>query len=228
VSNLEGQTFAGYEVVSLLGRGGMGAVYKARQPMLNRFAALKIMAPELAADPDFVARFKREAMAAASLSHQHLVQVYAAGEFEGTHYIAMEFVEGETVRERIERHGKLDPREALAITAYVAEALQYAWNTAKLIHRDIKPDNVFLSNTGDVKVGDMGLAKTVGGPTTSLTQTGMMMGSPHYMSPEQAKGVKDIDFHADIYSLGCTLYHMLTGKPPYEGEDSLVDRKSVV
>ncbi|MBM3890256.1 MAG: serine/threonine protein kinase, partial [Verrucomicrobia bacterium] len=222
MAGLEGQTFAGYEVVSLLGRGGMGAVWKARHTMLNRFAALKMMAPELAADAEFVKRFKREATSAANLSHEHLVQVYSAGEFEGTHYIAMEFVEGETLRGRIERHGKLDPCEALAITTHIAEALQYAWNTAKLIHRDIKPDNIFLSNTGDVKVGDMGLAKTVGGPTTSLTQTGMMMGSPHYISPEQARGVKEIDFRADIYSLGCTLYHMLTGRPPYEGDDSLV------
>jgi hypothetical protein len=130
MAGLEGQTFAGYEVVSLLGRGVMGAVWKARQPMLNRFAALKIMAPELAADAEFVKRFKREATAAANLSHEHLVQVYSAGEFEGTHYIAMEFVEGETLRERIERHGKLDPCEAVAITTHVAEALLYAWNTA--------------------------------------------------------------------------------------------------
>ncbi|MBI5818586.1 MAG: DUF1080 domain-containing protein [Verrucomicrobia bacterium] len=221
MSSLAGQTFAGYEIISQLGRGGMGSVYKARQPKLDRLAALKIMAPELAADPDFVARFKREATAAASLSHPNVVQVYSAGESEGTHYIAMEFVDGETLKQHIERQGRLDAREALAITVYVAEALQYGWNKAKLIHRDIKPDNIFLSNTGEVKVGDLGLAKTVGGATTSLTQTGMMMGSPHYISPEQARGVSDIDFRTDIYSLGCTLYHMLTGRPPYEGPDPL-------
>lgn len=221
MSSLAGQTFAGYEIISQLGRGGMGSVYKARQSKLNRLAALKIMASELAADPDFVARFKREATAAASLSHPNVVQVYSAGESEGTHYIAMEFVDGETLKQHIERQGRLDPREALAITVYVAEALQYGWNRARLIHRDIKPDNIFLSNTGEVKVGDLGLAKIVGGATTSLTQTGMMMGSPHYISPEQARGVSDIDFRTDIYSLGCTLYHMLTGRPPYEGTDSL-------
>ena len=221
MSSLAGQTFAGYEIISQLGRGGMGSVYKARQLKLDRLAALKIMASELAADPDFVARFKREATAAASLSHPNVVQVYSAGESEGTHYIAMEFVDGETLKQHIERQGRLDPREAIAITVYVAEALQYGWNKAKLIHRDIKPDNIFLSNTGEVKVGDLGLAKIVGGATTSLTQTGMMMGSPHYISPEQARGVSDIDFRTDIYSLGCTLYHMLTGRPPYEGPDPL-------
>ncbi|MCX7825723.1 MAG: serine/threonine protein kinase, partial [Verrucomicrobiae bacterium] len=218
---LEGQTFAGYEIISKLGQGGMGAVWKARQPLLNRFAAVKIMAPELAADPEFVKRFKREATAAASLTHENLVQVYGAGEFEGQHYIAMEFVEGETLRNLIERSGRLEPAEALAITIQVAQALQYGWNKARLIHRDIKPENIFLTPQKEVRVGDMGLAKTVGGPTTSLTQTGITMGSPHYISPEQARGLKEIDFRADIYSLGCTLFHMLTGRPPYEADDAL-------
>jgi serine/threonine-protein kinase len=221
MSNLQGQTFAGYEILAKLGQGGMGAVFKARQPKLDRLAALKIMASELANDPDFVARFRREAAAAANLSHPNIVQVYTAGESEGTHYIAMEFVDGETVKQHIEGQGRLDPREAIAITVFVAEALQYGWNKARLVHRDIKPDNIFLSKSGEVKVGDLGLAKTVGGATTNLTQTGMMMGSPHYISPEQARGAGDIDFRTDIYSLGCTLYHMLTGRPPYEGPDPL-------
>jgi len=222
MAGLENQTFAGYEIISELGRGGMGAVYKARQPKLDRLVALKIMATELAGDPDFVARFKREANAAAALNHQNIVQVFSAGECEKTHFIAMEFVEGETLRHHIESQGRLDPREAVAITVLVAQALQYAWNKARIIHRDIKPENIFLSKAGEVKVGDLGLAKTVGGGSTSLTQTGMMMGSPHYISPEQARGLSDIDFRADIYSLGCTLYHMLTGRPPYEGSDPLV------
>ncbi len=199
----------------------MGTVYKARQPKLNRFVALKVMSPELAQDPDFVARFKREAAAAASFSHPNAVQVFAAGEYERTPYIAMEFVDGVTLKEHIEQHGRLDARESIAVAVYVAQALQYGWNKARIIHRDIKPDNVFLSKTGEVKVGDLGLAKTVGGVTTSLTQTGMMMGSPHYISPEQARGESDIDFRADIYSLGCTLFHMLTGRPPYTGTDPL-------
>jgi serine/threonine protein kinase/formylglycine-generating enzyme required for sulfatase activity len=218
----EQQTFAGYEILGELGRGGMGAVYKARQPKLDRLVALKVMATELAADPEFVARFKREATAAAALNHENIVQVFSAGESEKTHFIAMEFVEGTTLRQHIESLGRLDPREAIAVTVRVAEALQYAWNKARIIHRDIKPENIFLSHTGEVKVGDLGLAKTVGGGSTSLTQTGMMMGSPHYISPEQARGLSDIDFRTDIYSLGCTLYHMLTGRPPYTGTDPLV------
>ncbi|MBI5685202.1 MAG: DUF1080 domain-containing protein [Verrucomicrobia bacterium] len=222
MSSLAGQTFAGYEIIAKLGQGGMGAVYKARQTKLDRLAALKIMASDLASDPDFVARFRREAAAAANLSHPNVVQVYSAGESEGTHYIAMEFVDGQTLRDHIAQHGRLDPREAIAITVYVAEALQYAWNRAKLIHRDIKPENIFLSKAGEVKVGDLGLAKTVGGQTTSLTQTGTAMGSPHYISPEQATGAKEMDFRTDIYSLGGTLYHMLTGQTPYSGDSSMV------
>ncbi|MBI5397353.1 MAG: SUMF1/EgtB/PvdO family nonheme iron enzyme [Verrucomicrobia bacterium] len=221
MSSLSGQTIAGYEVIEKIGEGGMGAVYKARQPLLNRIVALKVMAPNLAADADFVARFKREATLAASFNHPNIVLVYGAGTQGNTHYMAMEFVEGETLRQRIAKHGRIEPREAVAITVYIAQALQYAWNKSRLIHRDIKPDNIFVSKTGEIKVGDLGLAKTVGGPSTSLTQTGMMMGSPHYISPEQASAKKDIDFRADIYSLGCTLYHMLTGRPPYEGDDSL-------
>ncbi|MFA5190642.1 MAG: SUMF1/EgtB/PvdO family nonheme iron enzyme [Verrucomicrobiia bacterium] len=221
MAELSGQTFAGYEILAKLGEGGFGAVYKARQPNLNRLVALKILAPHLAADADFVARFKREATLAASLNHPNLVLVFAAGQSDGSHYMAMEFVEGETLRNRIESHGRLDPREATAIAVYVAQALQYAWNKSRLIHRDIKPDNVFVSKTGEVKVGDLGLAKNVGQSTAGMTATGMMMGSPHYISPEQASAKKDIDFRADIYSLGCTLYHMLTGRLPYEGDEPM-------
>ncbi|HPA19585.1 MAG TPA: DUF1080 domain-containing protein [Verrucomicrobiae bacterium] len=219
--DLEGQTFAGFEIISKLGQGGMGAVYKARQSLLDRLAALKVMAYQLVSEPGFVVRFQREATAAANLSHPNLVQVYMAGECEGTHYIAMEFVEGESLGDRLKRHGKLDPREAIAVTVYVAQALQYAWNTARLIHRDIKPDNIFLSAKGEVKVGDLGLSKSLGGSTMELTRTGMMVGTPDYISPEQARGVKDIDFRSDIYSLGCTLYRMLTGRPPYDGGDAM-------
>jgi serine/threonine-protein kinase len=219
--DLIGKIFAGYEVIAKIGEGGFGAVFKARQPALNRFIALKILAPHLAADAEFVARFTREATLAASLNHSNMVLVYSAGTQDQTHYIAMEFVEGETLRQRIENHGRLEPREAIAIAVYVAQALQYAWNKSSLIHRDIKPDNIFVSKAGEIKVGDLGLAKNVGQTTAGLTQTGMAMGSPHYIAPEQARGLRDIDFRADIYSLGCTLYHMLTGQPPYEGTDSM-------
>ncbi|MCX6907532.1 MAG: bifunctional serine/threonine-protein kinase/formylglycine-generating enzyme family protein [Verrucomicrobia bacterium] len=211
----------GYEILAKLGEGGMGAVYRARQPLLNRVVALKVMARRYSDDPSFVARFVREAAAAANLSHRNMVQVFTAGESNGIRFIAMEFVEGRTLSEHIRKHGRLDAREAVAVAIYVAQALQYAWNKARLIHRDIKPENVFLSYGGEVKVGDLGLAKSVGETETVLTTTGVTVGSPHYISPEQARAAKDMDFRADIYSLGCTLFHMLTGRPPFDAEDIL-------
>ena len=122
---------------------------------------------------------------------------------------------------RVDRKGRLDPREALAVAVYVARALDYAWKRARIIHRDIKPDNIFLSREGEVKVGDLGLAKVLGAQAASATQTGLSMGSPFYVSPEQAVGNREIDFRADIYSLGCTLFHMLTGTTPYEGDSAM-------
>ncbi len=219
MSSMAGQTFAGYEVVEKLGQGGMGAVYKARQPMLDRLVALKVIAPTVAHDPVFVARFKREATAAAQLNHPNIVQLYTAGENEGVHYMACEFIEGESLQAKLDRRGRLDPREALAVCVFVCEALKYAWQTAHMIHRDIKPDNIFLSKTGEVKVGDLGLAKRVDSDASGLTKTGTTVGSPHYMSPEQGMGEKDLDFRTDVYSLGCTLYHMITGSVPYNSKN---------
>ncbi len=219
--NLEGEVFDGFEVERKLGAGGMGAVYLARQTMLRRPVALKTMAPNLAQDAEYVARFEREAMTAANLSHPNIVQVYAGGQHAGAHYIAMEYVEGETLQARIERQQRVPPHEAVAVALYVAQALQHAWNTARLIHRDIKPDNIFLSTKGEVKLGDLGLAKIVGGDGAHMTSTGVAMGTPHYISPEQANGERDVDFRADIYSLGCTLFHALAGHPPYQGKSAL-------
>lgn len=221
MSELEGQKFAGFDILAKLGEGGMGAVYRAHQPLLDRLVALKVMAPQLSRDQAFVARFIREAASAAKFHHPNIVQVHTAGEADGHYYIAMEFVEGETLREHIQRFGKLDQQEAIAVTLYVAQGLQYAWHKAQLIHRDIKPDNIFLSCDGEVKVGDLGLAKSMTGEITEVTHTGLMVGSPHYMSPEQAKALKDIDFRADIYSLGCTLYQMLTGRTPFDADEFL-------
>ncbi|MCX6899094.1 MAG: SUMF1/EgtB/PvdO family nonheme iron enzyme [Verrucomicrobia bacterium] len=219
MTNLVGQTLGGYAVLEQLGAGGMGAVFKARQPVLDRVVALKVITPQVAQDPSFIARFQHEAKSAARLNHPNIVQVYAAGEDTGTHFMVSEFVEGESLHQRLSREGRMDPQEALAICVFVAEGLKYAWDEAQIIHRDIKPANIFLSNKGAVKVGDLGLAKSVGSNAGSaLTQSGMTMGTPHYCSPEQAQAEKNIDFRADIYSLGCTLYHMLSGKKPYEGE----------
>ena len=213
------QKIGNFIVLDRIGKGGMGAVYKAEDPTLHRIVALKLLPAHLAEDAEFVKRFQLEAMAAARLSHSHLVQVYAAGEDAGSHYIAMEFVDGESLKQRMQRYPHMPPAEALAIAVYVAEALRYAWNKAKIIHRDIKPDNILLSKDGEVKVADLGLAKSLQQKSVTLTTTGMVMGSPFYISPEQAQGKKDLDFHTDIYSLGCTLFHMLGGRPPFESEE---------
>ncbi|MBI5683891.1 MAG: protein kinase [Verrucomicrobia bacterium] len=217
----EGQTFACYEVLKKLGQGGMGAVYRARDINLDRLVALKTLSNELAQDPEFIARFRREASLAAKLDHPNLIRVFTAGEYEGTHYIAMELVEGESARDRLAREGKLPLTEVLAIGVFVAEALDHGWLHAKLIHRDIKPANIFLSNTGQVKLGDLGLAKSASDTANGLTTTGQAVGTPFYISPEQGRGQKEIDFRADIYSLGCTLYHLITGEPPYASGDSM-------
>jgi len=214
--SLEGQHLGEFEILERLGQGGMGAVYKARQTSLDRLVALKTVKASLAEDAGFIARFQREAKVAAKLHHPNLVQVISAGENEGLHWFAMEYVEGESAQARLRRTGRLEPREAVAIALHVATALEYAWRKEKLIHRDIKPDNIFLSADGEVKLGDLGLAKSME-QEQGLTTTGAAMGTPHYMAPEQAESSKGVDLRADIYSLGCTLYHLLYGRPPYTG-----------
>jgi eukaryotic-like serine/threonine-protein kinase len=214
-----GEHFAGYEILAELGRGGMGAVYQARQTSLQRLVALKVLPAHLASDQDFIARFQSEAIAAANVSHPNIVHVYAAGECDGIDYIAMEFVEGETIQHRLRRCGRLPLTEALDIAYHVATALDHAWQTAQLIHRDVKPDNIFLAQNGAVKLGDFGLAKILREGVSSQTITGHIMGSPHFISPEQARGQRDIDVRADIYSLGCTLHYMMTGRTVFEGPD---------
>ncbi len=217
---IEGQHLGDFEILEHLGQGGMGAVFKARQTALRRLVALKTLKPFVSDDPEFIARFRNEAVAAAALNHPNLVQVYAAGEAEGIHYFAMEYVAGESAQARIKRKGRLDPLEAIALVTHVTTALEHGWRKAGLIHRDIKPDNIFLSDEGEVKLGDLGLAKSAG-QTQGLTMTGASMGTPHYISPEQAEGKKDIDLRTDIYSLGCTLYHLLVGKPPYAAASAM-------
>lgn len=221
MSASEPQQLGDFTVVEKIGQGAMGSVYKARQTSLNRHVALKLLPAHLAGDPDFLARFKHESMAAAALNHPNVVQIYAAGHDDGTHYFAMEYVEGESFGARLERKGRIDPREALAVTHYVAQALDYAWKKARIIHRDIKPDNIFLSREGTVKLGDLGLAKVLGSQAAGLTQTGASMGTPYYVSPEQALGTGEIDFRSDIYSLGCTIYHTISGRTPYRGDSGM-------
>jgi len=218
--NLEGQQLGEFEILERLGQGGMGAVYKARQKSLRRVVALKTLQAGLADDADYIARFEQEAVAAAGLNHPNLVQVHSAGENDGLHWFAMEYVDGESARARLKRKGRLDPLEAIAIAIHVATALEYGWRKAQLIHRDIKPDNIFLSSDGEVKLGDLGLAKSAG-QNVGLTTTGHSMGTPHYISPEQVQSTRDVDLRADIYSLGCTLYHFLSGQAPFEGNSAV-------
>ena len=231
--------FPQLEVLELIGRGGMGAVYKARQPGLDRLVALKILPPRSGNDPDFAERFTREARALASLSHPNIVGVYDFGQVSSAgvspasaagvphapgagsplpitslHYFLMEFVDGPNLRQ-VERAGKLSPPQALQIIPQICEALQYAHDEG-IVHRDIKPENVLMDKKGRVKIADFGLAKILGREPQDfhLTGAGQVMGTPHYMAPEQVEHPQEVDHRADLYSLGVVFYEMLTGELP--------------
>jgi len=207
--------FPQLEILELLGQGGMGAVYKARQKQLDRLVALKILPPQVAQTEAFAQRFTREARSLARLNHPHIVMVHDFGHTEeGLYYFIMEFVEGTDLR-RIIRAGELSPAEALVIVPQVCEALQFAHEEG-IVHRDIKPENILLDKRGRVKIADFGLAKLLDRPATvyTLTQAGQRMGTPHYMAPEQIEHPGQVDHRADIYSLGVVFYEMLTGELP--------------
>lgn len=206
----------GYEVLSRLGRGGMGVVYKARQTSVNRIVALKVLPSSLSKDRNYLERFSREAKVAAKLNHPNAVSVLEFGESGGLYYYAMEYVEGANVRTILEREGKIDEREALAIVLQIAQALEHA-HSLSIIHRDIKPENMMVMQDGTAKLCDLGLARQTAAEDASLTQSGAVMGTPYYMSPEQARGEKNLDIRTDIYSLGVTLFHMVTGQVPFTG-----------
>jgi serine/threonine-protein kinase len=209
----------GYELLSTLGRGGMGSVLLARQVSMDRLVALKVLRPMLAADRDFVTRFLREARLAGKLDHPNLVRAIDVGEAGGRYYMAMEYVEGRTVQEMMDEAGSLPERQALEIALQMARALDCAHRHG-IIHRDIKPANILIDKRGVAKLADLGLAKQVGGETR-LTQTGVTMGSPDYISPEQAGAGGDVDIRGDIYSLGVSLFHMVTGRPPFDGPSAI-------
>ncbi|MBI5395573.1 MAG: SUMF1/EgtB/PvdO family nonheme iron enzyme [Verrucomicrobia bacterium] len=220
---LIGQKIGDYEIFSELGRGAMGVVYKARQYSLDRPVALKVLAADLARDESYIERFKREAILAATVIHPNIVTVYEADTHmdldsgERVQYFVMEHIEGETVQRRLARQDRIPADEVAAIGVRIAQGLDCAWRKARIIHRDIKPSNIFLTSSGDVKVGDLGLARVAGDAQSSLTATGAIIGTAYYMSPEQVRGESDLDFRSDIYSLGCTLYRMLCGRHLYEG-----------
>ncbi|MBT4867775.1 MAG: serine/threonine protein kinase, partial [Planctomycetaceae bacterium] len=212
--------FPQLEIIELLGKGGMGAVYKARQPSLDRLVALKILPPEIGKDPAFAERFMREARALAMLNHTCIVAVYDFGEADGLYYFVMEYVDGANLRQTIEAGG-LQPKEALAIVPQICDALQFAHEEG-VVHRDIKPENVLIDKRGRVKIADFGLAKLLGVDAENspgekpftLTGTNQVMGTLQYMAPEQMRGSHDVDHRADIYSLGVVFYEMLTGELP--------------
>jgi len=206
--------FPQLEVLEFVGKGGMGAVYKARQPALDRLVALKILPPAAAGDPGFAERFNREARALARLNHPNIVAVHDFGQAGNLHYLVMEFVDGGNLRQ-IERAGRLAPEQALAIVPQICEALQFAHNEG-IVHRDIKPENILLDKKGRVKITDFGIAKILGLTAEAAPLTGArdVVGTPHYMAPEQIEKPRTVDHRADIYSLGVVFYEMLTGELP--------------
>jgi serine/threonine-protein kinase len=206
-----------YELHRRLGRGGMAEVYLARDQLLDRPVAVKVLFPEFATDPSFVERFRREAQAAANLNHPNIVGVYDWGEASGTYFIVMEYVDGRTLSEILRSDGPLHPDRAADVAADVAAGLGFAHRNG-VVHRDIKPGNVLITQSGQVKVADFGIARAIAaGAEENLTQTGAVMGTATYFSPEQAQGAA-VDPRSDLYSLGVVIYEMLTGKPPFAGD----------
>lgn len=215
-----GETVLGnrYEIIKKIGDGGMAFVYEARDKLLNRTVAIKVLRPEFVDDEEFLSKFKREAEAVASLSHPNIVNVYDVGEDGKVHYIVMELIEGQNLKDIIKNEGTLDEYTALDITKQIAKALGAAHKKG-IIHRDIKPHNILISNEGRiVKVADFGIAKAVSSST--MTSTGSVIGSVHYFSPEQAKG-KFVGKTTDLYSLGIVLYEMIIGRVPFRGDSPI-------
>ena len=204
-----------YRIVDKIGVGGMADVYLGEDTLLGRQVAIKVLHANFANDDEFVTRFKREAQAAGKLNHPNIVNMYDVGFDQDLHYIIMEYVNGETLKEYITRHGRLSIDEAVKFTIAIAEGLEHA-HTMGIVHCDIKPHNVIITQTGRVKVTDFGIARAMNA-TNTVMYTNSILGSAHYLSPEQASG-KPVDGNTDIYSLGVVLYEMLTGRVPFEGE----------
>jgi serine/threonine protein kinase len=219
VRDLTGRVLADFQVERLLGHGGMGEVYLARQVSLDRSIALKVLKPELAGNPTYMARFEAEAWAAAKLNHPNIVHIYTLGEVEGVRFIAMEYVQGTNLREYLVKKGVPELPLALSIMRQTGQAVGVAGESG-LIHRDIKPENLLLTRKGQVKVADFGLCRTPEADRLHLTQPGVTLGTPMYMSPEQVQG-QPLDHRSDLYSLGVTFYHMLAGFPPFRAESAL-------
>jgi len=220
---MEEFSLPGYEILEKLGQGGMGTVYKARQESLDRLVAIKTLSPLHTQDEEYVNRFQQEARAAGKLKYHGIVQVHEAGNHEGTYYFIMEYVGGYSVGEWLVTRGKLPEDHALKIAKAVSLALEYAWEEGRIIHRDVKPDNILIDDDGTIKISDLGLAKIVDASKDAAITAcaNLTMGTPNYCSPEQINAEETIDFRADIYSLGAVLYHMLTDIIPFAGTEGV-------
>ncbi|MDT4913156.1 MAG: eukaryotic-like serine/threonine-protein kinase, partial [Pseudonocardiales bacterium] len=210
-----------YELGELIGYGGMAEVHRGRDTRLNREVAIKVLRPDLARDPAFLHRFRREAHSAAGLNHPSIVSVYDTGEDTGPDgttqpFIVMEFVEGRTLRDIVKGEGRLPVRRAMEVVADVCAALDFSHRNG-IIHRDIKPANIMITPAGAVKVMDFGIARAVADNSATVTQTANVIGTAQYLSPEQARG-ETVDARSDVYSTGCVLYELVTGVPPFQGD----------
>jgi serine/threonine protein kinase len=210
------QQIPGFQVLSKLGQGAMAVVFKAKQLSLDRTVAIKVLPRRLSENAEFVERFYREGRAAARLNDPNIVQAYDVGEAGGYHYFVMEYIDGQTVYDLLTDGRPIDEARAINIIRQTALALDHAHRQG-FIHRDVKPKNIMLTRSGVVKLADMGLAREVDDYATATAEAGRAYGTPYYISPEQIRGEIDIDFRADIYALGATFYHMVTGKVPFDG-----------
>ena len=218
--DLTGRTLGDdFRIERLLGRGGMGEVYLARQQSLDRLVALKVLKPDLAANPTYLGRFEVEATAVARLNHPNIVQVFTLGRDNDLRYLAMEYVKGVNLREYLARKGTLSITQAISVMRQTCRAMDAAAELG-LIHRDIKPENLLMTTKGVVKVADFGLCREQGSETMHLTQEGVTLGTPMYMSPEQVRG-HDLDHRSDLYSMGVTFYHLLSGMAPFRAESAV-------
>ncbi len=206
--------YGDFKLLERLGSGASGEVWLAHQQSMDRKVALKVLCPKLSSDKSFTERFMKEAKNSAKLTHTNIVTAFYAGFDKGMYYLAISYVNGDTIASKLEKDEVYDEKEALKIIRAIASALQYAWDEFQIIHRDIKPANIIIDKKGIPMLLDLGISKSTK-EDSSLTMTGTVVGTPYYMSPEQAIADKDMDFRSDIYSLGTTLYHMLTGNVPY-------------
>ncbi|MCH8878619.1 MAG: serine/threonine protein kinase [Planctomycetes bacterium] len=210
------QQIPGFQILGRLGQGAMATVYKAKQLSLDRIVAVKVLPRRMSENEEFVSRFRKEGRAAAKLSHINIVQAIDVGEAGGYHYFVMEYIDGRTVWDDLRKNHAYEEQEAIQVVIQTASALEHAHGRG-FVHRDVKPKNIMITNQNVVKLADMGLAREMSDKEAALAEAGRAYGTPYYISPEQIRGEVNIDTRADIYSLGATFYHMVTGKVPFEG-----------